>query len=202
MILMVNGSFRGKDGHTQFYLEKIRETVKDSEIIWIRDIFKDGVANFAEQLKSADALVIGAPLYVDGLPAQVVKLLEDLLAEYKSCFQGLPVYVVSNLGFYEAKQIKHLLDMVRNWCGKMGCIYGGGLAVGAGPLVGAIANVSALKWAYKDVEKGVETLSKTILERESMENYYTETKIPRWLYFKIANQSFENAIKKNGVEAR
>ena len=93
---------------------------------------------YVKKLEQAGAFVIGAPLYVDGLPAQAVKLLEMLMDFDLS---GKQVYVVSNLGFYEGQQICNLFDIVRNWCERMQMVYGGGLAIGAGPMVRAIKNL-------------------------------------------------------------
>ena len=107
MILMVNCSLKNKAGNTQYFLELLKNKLNDAEIISIKSVLKAPLDEFAVKLQKADALVIGAPLYVDGLPAQAVKLLENLLESYKGQII-CPVYVVSNLGFYEAKQIKLL----------------------------------------------------------------------------------------------
>ncbi len=195
MILMVNCSLKVKDSNTQYFLERLKNSLDTCEIISLRDVFKTGLDEFVKKLEMADALVIGAPLYVDGLPAQAVKLLEMLLEEYKGKFSNLPVYVVSNLGFYEASQIKPLLDIVRNWCARMGCVYGGGLAVGAGPMISTLRNTVIDKMLNKDVEKGIRKLAKTIAKRESMENYYTKTMIPRAVYLKAAHMKFNQSLK-------
>lgn len=195
MVLMINCSMKSKAGNTQYFLELLKDKVNDAEIISIRSILKDSLNVFVEKVHKADALVIGAPLYVDGLPAQAVKLLEILLDRYKGQIT-CPVYVVSNLGFYEAKQIQHLLDMVRNWCARMGCVYGGGLAIGAGPMISTLHNMSL----NKDVAKGVKQLADTILKKDVMKNYYTKTWIPRAVYLKAAHSMFNRTLKENGVK--
>ena len=198
MVLLLNCSLKAKDGNTQFYLELLNQELGNCEMINIREVFKHGVDEFAAKLQNADALVIGAPLYVDGLPSQAVKLLEQLLESYKGEFAKLPVYVVSNLGFYEAKQIQHLLDMVRNWCVRMGCVYGGGLAVGAGPLIVKIWNLPV----NKDVKAGIAKLIKSIRNKDVMENYYTKTVVPRAVYLQAAHISFRKTLKANSVKEK
>ena len=54
------------------------------EILKIKDVLNMDLENFIGKLQKADAFVIGAPLYVDGLPAQAVKLLEVLLEKYQN----------------------------------------------------------------------------------------------------------------------
>ncbi len=198
MILMVNCSLKNKAGNTQYFLELLKNKLGDAEIISIKSVLKEPLDEFAAKLQKADALVIGAPLYVDGLPSQAVKLLEMLLERYKGQIT-CPVYVVSNLGFYEAKQIQPLLDMVRNWCMRMGCTYGGGLAIGAGPLISTLKSMPLDKGLNKDIGKGLKLLSESIQNSTMMENYYTKTMIPRVVYLKAAHAMFNRTLKENGV---
>lgn len=62
----------------------------------------------------------------------------------------LLVYVISNLGFYDSKQIHIQLDIMKNWCDKMNINYGGGLAIGAGEMLAA-----GRSWAPQAKKNGV-----------------------------------------------
>ena len=76
MILMLNCSYKAKDSNTQYFLELLKKELGDeAEILPIRQILSGGFLEFVKKLEQAGAFVIGAPLYVDGLPAQAVKLL-------------------------------------------------------------------------------------------------------------------------------
>ena len=108
---------------------------------------------------------------------------------------GKRVYVVSNLGFYEGEQICNLFDIVCNWCDRMQMIYGGGLAIGAGPLIRALKSIPLIN---KDVEKGLQQLADSIRKGGAMENYYTKTKIPRRIYLLAAHTLFRKTLKENG----
>ena len=208
MILMLNCSYKSKNGNTQYFLEKLKEilekeisqnTLKECKILKIRDVLKNELSGFTSELKRADALVIGVPLYVDGLPAQAVKLLELLFNNYKNEFPDLPVYVISNLGFYESTQIKPLLEIVENWCSKMGMIYGGGLAIGAGPMISTLRNLSLTKGLNKNIEEGISKLALAISQEKTIENEYCKTAIPRIVYLKAAHMTFRKTMKKNGL---
>lgn len=225
MILMLNCSYKGNSANTMFFFDLLKNELmarmdkqthafadksteksldeskdKSIEIVQIKKVLNGQIEDFVAKLQKADALVIGAPLYVDGLPAQAVKVLEILLEDYKGKFPELLVYVVSNLGFYEAKQIQNLLAIVENWCARMGMTYGGGLAVGCGPMVRALSNMPMKKGPLKDIGMGLETLAKNILARSTMGNYYTKTMIPRWVYLKAAHMTFGQTAKKNGLK--
>ena len=197
MILMLNCSFKVKDSNTQFFLELLQKELGSEEIriIPIRQLLNGGFSEFVEKLQRSEAFVIGAPLYVDGLPAQAVRLLEMLLEGEYPGLSGKRVYVVSNLGFYEGEQICNLFDIVRNWCDRMQMIYGGGLAVGAGPLIRALKSMPLVN---RDIGKGLEQLAGSIRKGSVMENYYTKTMIPRGVYLLAAHTLFRKTLKENG----
>ena len=195
MILMINCSYKASDSNTQFFLELLKEKLDgESRIIPLKKVLSGGFAEFLRELEAAEAFVIGAPLYVDGLPAQAVKLLELLLLCDKTPLDRKPVYVVSNLGFYEGEQICNLFDIVRNWCARMGMTYGGGIAVGAGPMIRATKGLPL----HRDMEKGLTRLADHIRQGTAMGNYYAKTVIPRAVFLQAAHMSFRKALKKNG----
>ena len=195
MILMVNCSYKASDSNTQFFLELLKEKLDgEIRIIPLKKVLSGGFAEFLGELEAAEAFVIGAPLYVDGLPAQAVKLLELLLEYAKTPLDRKPVYAVSNLGFYEGEQICNLFDIVRNWCTRMGMTYGGGIAIGAGPMIRATKGLPI----HQDIEKGLHQLADHIRRGEAMGNYYAKTVIPRSVYLQAAHMSFRKTLKKNG----
>ena len=195
MILMVNCSYKASDSNTQFFLELLKEKLDgESRIIPLKKVLSGGFAAFLGELEAAEAFVIGAPLHVDGLPAQAVKLLELLLRCDKAPLDRKPVYAVSNLGFYEGEQICNLFDIVRNWCVRMGMTYGGGIAVGAGPMIRATKGLPL----HQDMEKGLHRLADHIRRGKAMGNYYAKTVIPRAVYLQAAHMSFRKTLKKNG----
>ena len=197
MILMLNCSYKAKESNTQFFLELLEKELEaeGTQTISIRQVLSGGFAEFVEKLRQAEAFVIGAPLYVDGLPAQAVKLLEMLLEGEYPGLSGKRVYAVSNLGFYEGEQTCNLFDMVRNWCGRMQMVYGGGLAIGAGPLVRALNGIPPVN---RDVGKGLRQLADNIRRGRVMENYYAKSMIPRIAYLLAAHNLFRRTLKENG----
>ena len=212
MILMLNTSYKGVKSNTQSFFEILTKEMDDFskiEIFSVREILQGNedellvrLEKFTEKLKEVDSLVIGAPLYVDGLPAQAVKLMEELLEHYKGKFLNLKVYVISNLGFYESSQIQHLFGMVKNWCVRMGMTYGGGLAIGAGPMATALKGVSIEGWSNKQIQEGFSKLAKAIQRKEVMEDCYCQSNVPRWGYKMAAHLNFGKIAKNNGLTVK
>jgi len=117
MVILLNGSLRGRRGNGYYLLQRLQECgLGECAERGIVEVLRDP-DRFAGELSLADALVIAAPLYVDGLPAQMLRLMEELYEKRDAVKEGLRVYVLSNLGFYESVQIKTLLDIVKN-CAK------------------------------------------------------------------------------------
>ena len=196
MILMLNCSYKASDSNTQFFLELLKEKLgEETRIIPLKKVLNGGFADFLGKLEAAQALIIGAPLYVDGLPAQAVKLLEMLLECDKTPLDRKPVYVVSNLGFYEGEQICNLFDITANWCARMGMTSGGGIAVGAGPMIGMTKGLPL----HQHITTGLQTLADHIRRGEAMDNYYAKTRIPRLVYLQAAHISFRKTLKKNSI---
>ena len=196
MILMINCSYKASDSNTQFFLELLKEKLDgEIRIIPLKKVLSGGFADFLGELEAAEAFVIGAPLYVDGLPAQAVKLLELLLEYDKTSLDRKPVYVVSNLGFYEGEQICNLFDITANWCARMGMTYGGGIGVGAGPMIRMTKGLPL----HQHITTGLQTLADHIRRGEAMDNYYAKTRIPRLVYLQAAHISFRKTLKKNSI---
>lgn len=202
MICMLNCSYKGKNSNSRYFLglmQKELGQLPENECVEmdLKPILTTGFDDFLKKMEEMDALVIGAPLYVDGLPAQVVRLLEMLIQKASGQFPNLKVYVVSNLGFYEAEQIKHLFDIVANWCVKMGVTYGGGIAVGAGPMVRIVQEMSLKINLNKETDKGFSKLAAAVSKGESVDNIYCKTAIPRWVYLMAAHSKFRKEIREN-----
>ena len=92
-------------------------------------------ARILAQLKDAQAVVFGLPLYVDGPPGHVLSFLEQLEACCRENDLRLKVYCIANNGFIEGKQNEPLLQIFRNFCQRAGLTWGGGVGIGGGVML-------------------------------------------------------------------
>jgi len=92
-------------------------------------------ARILEQLRDAQAVVFGTPLYVDGVPSHVLRFLEEMEAFCRENGLKLRVYCVANNGFIEGKQNEPLMQVFENFCVRTGLAWGGGVGIGGGVML-------------------------------------------------------------------
>ena len=156
----------------------------------------DGLLEF---LKDARTLVLCTPLYVDGLPSQLIRLLEHMEQhEWKSAKK---IYVLANMGLYESGQLVSLFEAVKQWCKKTGFDYCGGLGVAAGELVSGLMEAMPFEKGFTSkIAKDEDLLAKAIQEGKAVEDIYSSpVHFPRWLYIAIANGGWARMARTNGI---
>lgn len=88
-----------------------------------------------EQLRDAQAVVFGLPLYVDGVPSHVLRFLEEMEAFCRENGLKFRVYCVANNGFIEGKQNEPLMQVFENFCVRTGLAWSGGVGIGGGVML-------------------------------------------------------------------
>ena len=197
--VLLIGSMRSQDGNSVKLAEKLREQLQgDNKIIPLKKYLGNLPELFSE-LESAETIVLCTPLYVDGLPAQVIRFMEE--AQCYSRWRPQKVYVLANMGLYESSQLINLFSAVKQWCGKLKIEYGGGLGVSAGELLGTLMEYAPFRFGPTRIAaKGMNRLADAIRQGSKTEDIYAEPYcFPRSLYIKIANTSWNRTAKKNGI---
>lgn len=139
---------------TDYLISELEEFGITSERMFIYRLVnrEEKIKHLFQIIESTDLIVLTFPLYVDSLPAPVIKAMElkkenkDSLANKKS----QSFIVISNNGFPEASQNKTALEVCRIFskeCGfiwKAGIAFGGGGALSGAPLTergGMVRNI-------------------------------------------------------------
>lgn len=202
-LVLLNGSLRGKRSNTLAFLETIRENTEKEAELYSLSQYMGKQEELLSLLKGADTLILGMPLYVDGIPSAVLRLMEALQASRQD--PGRRIYVISNMGFYESRQLKNLLRMVQIWSEKCSYTYCGGLAIGAGEMLGTlIRRIPLCSGPMKHAGKALLLLSERIREGKALEKdlYIGPAFFPRFFYILAAHMNFREEGKKNGLSAR
>ena len=88
-----------------------------------------------EQIKDAQAVVFGLPLYVDGVPSHVLRFMEEMEAYCREHDLHLSVYCIANNGYIEGKQNEPLMQICEHFCRRAGLSWGGGVGIGGGVML-------------------------------------------------------------------
>ncbi len=197
--VLLIGSMRSLRGNSAKLAEKLAVQLGGRcEIVPIQKHLAD-LPKLASALKRAETLVLCAPLYVDGLPAQVIRLLEQMPRDLGRVRQR--VYVLANMGLYESRQLVNLFEAVKQWCDKTKAEYCGGLGVSAGELLGALMGVVPFRFGpARKAAQGLERLADAIRRGAKMDAVYAEPFcFPRSLFITIANRNWDRLARKNGL---
>lgn len=200
-VILLNGSMRNVDGNSAKLARTLSSRLKrDAEIIDLRAYMKD-IDSLVSILDKERTIVFCVPLYVDGLPSQVIKLLERM---EKRCTGAKRIYLLANMGLYESEQLNNLFSAVRQWCAKAGHEYCGGLGISAGELMGTLMeSVPFKRGTTKKASQGMDRLVQAVDSAGSIDDIYAEPfGFPRWLFVWIANTSWNRSSRKNGIKPK
>lgn len=203
-VALINGSPRAKGSASGCVLQEIKPLLPPKSQIMEYSFRKPQLdSNVPEQLAQCDILLIAFPLYVDGIPSQLL----NCLYQMETFFRARPenkiiVYSIANCGFYEGHQNKIALEMMKNWCEKAGCKWGQGLGIGGGGMLPMLAGVPAGKGPKKNLSRALDAFTANLSAGASAENIYVSPGFPRIAYKLAAEMGWRHQIKANGLKPR
>ena len=175
-----------------------KQLERETEILALREYLKD-LPSLVHRLEDASTIILCMPLYVDGLPSQLIRLMECFAEEYQGGRKR--IYVLANMGLYESSQLVSLFTAVKQWCSAMDFDYCGGLGISAGELLGELmVHIPFHSGPIRKAAEGMDHLAEAIDSSGTIEDIYTEPwGFPRALYIWIANTNWNRTAKKNGI---
>ena len=138
-VLILNGSPKKRSSTSKFLGRMVGLLLTGCNIQYASLRMKSEYPKIMQYLKDIDALILAAPVYVDGIPSHVLEFLQ--LAE-KFCIENgchFGVYAISNNGFIEGSHNKSHLRMYECWCRRAGLVWGGGVGIGGGEMFHCLA---------------------------------------------------------------
>ena len=198
-LIVLNASMRTKDGNGAKLAVELQKKLKTRSKIVNLSAYLNKSDELIENLLSYSRIVLCMPLYVDGLPSQMIRLMEKMEKGYRA--HDKKIYVLANMGLYESEQLINLFTAVKRWCEIMDFAYSGGLGIASGELVGGFLDFSRLdKWPLRQIYKGMNDFASAIDDDKVIDDIYTGTySFPRWLYIAIANSGWKRMGKANGI---
>ncbi|MCR5213438.1 MAG: hypothetical protein K6E10_03410 [Eubacterium sp.] len=200
--LLINCSLRADNANTKKILTALSDKLSPEKEIINLSSYMSNMESILPKIKASDRIILGIPLYVDGIPSHVLRLMK--MIEISGSIKNKKIYIVTNMGFYESSQEENLLAMARKWTEDCDAIYGGGLGIGAGEMVcKMIDGPAAEKGPSKNAALALNTLAQAINGAESIEDIYVNPYMfPRSLYMLAANSGWTRGIKANGLKKK
>lgn len=210
-IITINGSPKPDGGNSNIliqYLEKNLKSKKNN----LSFIDYNIRTNFLteedyQKFDNCDALVFSLPVYNDSIPSHLVVQLEKMEAYFLSkkgskspAKNKMLIYVLCNCGFYEGKQCQIALRMIRAWAIKCGFLWGQGIGIGAGEMMGLVSYIPFEKGPFFTSAKHLSTFATNIIERRTALALYGSPNIPRFLFIQLSHSlKWNKDAKKNGL---
>lgn len=185
MIYLINGSSKGRESTSYALLDRLRGYLYQS--VEITDIME------LKGVNEGDRLIFAFPLYVDGLPSHVLAWLDN------ADIPKADIYAICNCGFYEGKQCRHALAIMRNWCERKNLTWRRGAGIGGGPAISAMGSLGE-KGPLKNVCGALRMLAEDIAEGRGGENIYTSVCMPRAVYKMAGEMLWKKMAKNNGLK--
>lgn len=195
-IVLINASPKRGDSASKTVLQALEKRLADAEITWHDSAAGDASA-FIHAVRGCSALVFAFPLYVDGIPANLLRQLEQICPSLVEAAPQAKVYTLVNNGFYDGRQNSLALEMMQHFTQEAGLTWGQGIGIGAG---GMMHSAPIGSGPLKRLGKTLDALSDTILQSRSAENITFDPNFPRFLYMQAAHMGWWSQAKKNGLK--
>lgn len=195
-IALINASPKRGDSASRTLLQALEKCLHDTEIIWHDSASGDG-EELLRAVGGCSALVFAFPLYVDGIPANLLRQLEQVCPSVAQAAPEAKVYALVNNGFYDGCQNALALEMMQYFTQEAGLTWGQGIGVGAG---GMLQSAPIGKGPLTRLGKTMGALADTILQRSSAENITIDPNFSRFFYMQAAHMGWRFQAKNNGLK--
>ena len=202
-IMMIDGSPKVSKSNSEYFLNILSDFIESKDLVKYKLSKKVDYEDIIKEINTIDTLVFAFPLYVDSLPSHVLEFLIMLEENFKDNLKGVNVYVIANCGFYEGKQNKIALNIMKCWCKKMNIKWAQGIGIGAGEMMGGLRNVPMGKGPNTNLGLALDNLAKNINENKSGDDIFTTPSMfPRFAFRLAANRFWISKANRNGLKKR
>lgn len=155
-----------------------------------------------KDVRASDVLLLAFPLYVDGIPASLMRFLAAYEAYCRAQGNGASVqrvFAVCNCGFYEGVQNELALEMAAHFCASAGLLWCGGAGIGTGEMILGMKDIPPDVGIKKPVTTAFRALARAINEKDGRleANVYAQHGIPWFLYKLAGEMGWRKMLKKS-----
>jgi hypothetical protein len=153
------------------------------------------------QTDQADLLILAFPLYVDSLPASVIRAAEQIAQHRGSTDspKAQRLVAIVNCGFPEAAHTELALAMCRRFAAAAGLDWAAGLGVGGGEMLGR-KSLQDAGGAVRSFRKALDEIAAEITRGDpAVADRFVQPPIPAWLYRWGATRYWKRQAREHGV---
>ena len=189
----------------QYLLDRLADAGWNVEKECIYQVVKDEtkMKETFGKMDSSDLIVLSFPLYIDSLPSQTIRFMEQVVGRGDGAKKGQRFIAFCQSGFPESHHSEYALRICSIFARDAGYLWVGGLAVGGGGAIGGrdlnegggmLRNLrTALEMTAEAIDQG------RVVPTEARE--LTNKGIaPPWLFNWIVNRRWKYEARKNGVD--
>jgi len=187
-----------------YLLERLNKKGLQTETLNIHQSLKtvEGCDELLAAVDRAGTLILASPLYVDSLPAKVIRVLE-IISKHRQTTKGPErqrMLAILNSGFPEARHNETATAICRCFARKTGLEWAGGLALGAGEVISG-GTLSGAGWIARNVTRALDLTAKALAEGKPAPieaiTFMSKPLIPTWLYIFIGGRGWKKRAKKH-----
>jgi len=168
---------------------------------------EEGQKKLLTKVEEADMIILAFPLYIDCLPAGVIKALE-LIADHRKSKRDREKQefaIIINCGFPETQQNNTAIAICKNFSREVGFEWRGALSLGMGAAVGG-GSLEERGGMVRNVIKGLDLAAQALSKGKDITDEATEffgkKFIPISLYTKMGNMGWNKQAKKYGARKK
>ena len=210
-VTLLIGSPRGESSTSSslgnYILKKLENKNFITEVLYIHSQLKsqNKIEEMLNELENTNLIIISFPLYVDTLPAPVIRsfelIVENISKNNKRKDQKL--MAIANCGFLEASHNKYALKNCESLAREIGVEWIGGLSLGGGEAIGGkpLDDLGGMATNIrKSLDLVVEAIIKDELISEKAIEYLAKPLVPsKFLFTFIGSMSWRIQAFKNKV---
>ena len=190
-----------------YLISKLEEAGMTSKTLFIHRVVnrEEKIKNLLDEVETADLIILTFPLYVDSLPAPVIKAME-LIKDNRISLNSKKhqnFVAIANNGFPEASQNNTALKICRIFSRECGFIWKGGIAVGGG---GTINGVPLLEkpGMFRNFIRGLDLVAQALKDDKEIPqeayDFMSKKLIPDSIYRFVGNYGWRSQAKQYGVK--
>jgi hypothetical protein len=188
-----------------FLLDRLRQLGLETGRLRIHSSLKsqEGRDSLLSAVEQADLVVLASPLYIDSLPAPVIRALELI----RQCGQGMQSrkrrswLAILNSGFPEAQHNRYALEMCRRFAAELGFDWAGGLGLGMGEAI-AGRPLSRIGWMGRNVRRSLVIAAAALAAGkpvpETAVTLMARPLVPQWMYVWFGYRRWKRQAKQQG----